>query len=623
MSTNSDQWRFSPLPCPVHDLHSGPGNAGEPSGPDGVRTVDELATRLRQLLAWAGLGYHELHRRVVELRRSRGVPERLSYNTVYRCLQPGRRRLDVELVVDIARVLLGDDAAAASWRLAYQVVAGQASAAGIVRVSARLPNDLTHFTGRRAELDRLLVALDGTVGGPVPISLIEGMPGVGKTALAIHAGHHLVHRGRVRDLQLSVDLRGYDPSQPPADPAAVLDAFLRILGASGDQIYHLNLAGRSARYRQLLAGTRALIVLDNAATEEQVRPLLPDTPGCLTLITSRRALAGLPATQRLRLDVFTEPEALELLRATVGADRIDAAADTAVRIAELVGYLPLALGLVASRINDSPDWTLTDHLARLAERRGYRQLDEGVEWALDLSYDALRPEPRGMLRRLSLHGGGDFDAYAAAALADSDVGTALRHLDELLAANLLQQATPTRYRFHDLVGVYARARAIDGEPGSARREALTRLFDSYLYTASLAMDALYPFERRRRPRVPVPPTPVPSIVDSASADLWLAAERPNLSRLRRPDDGARLDRPHWTIRPDPVAVSGPGRSLRRRPDHTWVRPRSRPSSRRPGRGSDRADQPRRGSVPAGSVHPGHQPPATRRRCLPGGRRPAQ
>jgi tetratricopeptide (TPR) repeat protein len=432
-------------------------------------------------------------------------------------------------VVDIAQVLLGDEVAAASWRLAYRMVSGQSCAAGIVQVSTALPNDLPGFTGRQGELQRLIDGLTPQRPDTAAAMVVEGMAGVGKTTLVIHAGHQLLHRGHGTDLQLSVNLRGYDPELPPADPAAVLDGFLRVLGVPGDQIYHLDLAGRAARYRRLLAGRRALIVLDNAATQEQVTPLLPHTPGCLTMITSRHALVDLPGMRRLPLGVLTETDALDLLRRTIGSDRVDTAPQAAADIARLLGCLPLALGVVAGRINNTPQWTLSDHLARLAERHQLRQLDSGIELAVDLSYQALAPNLQRMLRLLALHCGPDFDTYAAAALGGTDLPTANRRMDSLVAANLLQRPSQNRYHLHDLIQVYAAARAIDDEPDSARRTALTRLFDSYLYTSAKAMDALRPpVGRRRRPTIPEPRTPGPPIADRAAARAWFTAEHANV-----------------------------------------------------------------------------------------------
>jgi tetratricopeptide (TPR) repeat protein len=494
--------------------------AAHPPSPDGVRTLDELVARLRRLRAWSGLSYHEVHRRVADLRQPRRIPERLVYNTVYRCFQPGRSRLDVELVVDIARVLLGDDALATQWRAAYQVVTGRTTEAEIVSVSWRLPDDPGGFTGRRRELE-LLLAPDAA-----PVIAITGMAGVGKTRLATTASRLLLRSKPEGDLRLWVNLRGHDPDRPPADPSAVLGAVLRGLGVPGDQIYHLDLPARAARYRELLAGRRGVIVLDNAAGEDQVRPLLPapppDKPGCRVLITSRRALPGVPA---LRLDVFSPEEAADVLHRAAGAARVEAEPDAAAGIARLAGYLPLALALIAARIERSPGWTLADHLSRLAERTRHRRLDGAVELALDASYGVLPEDRRRLLRLLALHPGSDLDGCAAAALIDATVEQAQRNLDELVAANLLYQEATGRYGMHDLVRLYAAARAVDDEPASARQAAITRLFDHYLRAAMAATDALYPGRRGRRWRLEPAAIPMPPVTDPLA---WLDAERPNL-----------------------------------------------------------------------------------------------
>lgn len=498
-----------------------------PPSPHGARTLEELVARLRQLRSWSGLGYHEVHRRVVDLRQPRGIPERLVYNTVYRCFQPGRSRLDVELVVDVARVLLGDDALAAQWRAAYQVVTGLATEAEIVSVSWQLPDDPGGFTGRRKELELLLAA------GAAPVTAITGMAGVGKTRLAATAGLLLLDRDRSPrnrggDLQLWVNLRGHDPDRPPADPSAVLGAALRGLGVPGDQLYRLDLHGRAARYRELLAGRRGVIVLDNAAGEDQVRPLLPAAPGCRVLITSRRALAGLPGVRDLRLEVFSPDEALDVLHRAAGAQRCDAEPDAAAGIARLAGYLPLALGLIAARIERCPGWTLADHLARLAERARHRRLDGAVELALDSSYSVLPADQGRLFRLLALHPGRDIDAHAAAALADENVAATNRALDELVAANLLHQDVPGRFGMHDLVRLYADARAVDDEPGSARQAAITRLLDHYLGVAVAATDTLYPGRRRRGWRLAPAADPLPPVTDAGAALAWLDTELANL-----------------------------------------------------------------------------------------------
>jgi hypothetical protein len=203
----------------------------------------------------------------------------------------------------------------AQWRQALQVIAGESTAAAQVRVQDRLPPDLAGFTGRAAELDRprRILSDSNRDGGTVVISAIDGMAGVGKTQLAIHAGHLLLQE-HAFDRVLFVNLRGFhpDPVQPPADPGAVLEGFLRLLGVPGQQIPH-DLQSSATLYRGLLASTRTVIVLDNAADADQVRPLLPQTPNCPALITSRRNLADLHPAARLTLDVFTTGEAVEFL----------------------------------------------------------------------------------------------------------------------------------------------------------------------------------------------------------------------------------------------------------------------------------------------------------------------
>ncbi|GLZ33623.1 hypothetical protein Lesp02_58110 [Lentzea sp. NBRC 105346] len=484
---------------------------GDPPSPQGARTFEDLAGRLRALKSWSGLSYHEIHRRVVAFRRGRGIAEIPAYNTVFRCFQPGRTRLDVELVVQIALVLLGDDSAsAAEWRLAHQVITGVATEAEIVRVTGTLPDDIHVFTGRDKEIRAILDA-PGVV-------VIEGMAGVGKTKLAVHAAHR-----HPAELRLVVNLRGYDRDRPPADPAAVLDGFLRHLGVPGDRIHGLDLAGRTREYRKLLAGRKALVLLDNAVTEDQVRPLLPEHPSSLVLVTTRRTLPGLPDARRVALSVFPPAEALELLRRTAGAGRVDADPATADVIGELVGRLPLALGLVAGMIAERPGWSLSDHLDRLLERHQHQHLDSGVEVALDLSYRALSAPHQRTFRLAALHPGPDLDCHAAAALAGISSDVARRHLDDLLADHLLQLKAPGRYELHDLVRVYASARVVDEEPTSAQREALTRLFDHYLHTAAATRAVLNPAEQRRRPALASR-----AEFTVASATAWLEAEHTNL-----------------------------------------------------------------------------------------------
>jgi tetratricopeptide (TPR) repeat protein len=362
---------------------------------------------------------------------------------------------------------------------------------------------------------------------PVVVTAIEGMAGVGKTGLAVHAGH-LVARRDPFDRVLFVNLRGLhpDPAQPPVEPAAVLDGFLRLLGMSG-QLIPRDLRARTAAYRNRLAGTRTLVVLDNAASADQVRPLLPDVPGCPVVVTSRRRLTGLRSATHLVVDVFAPEEGERFLAEVTPGVPIGPDPDAAARIARRCGHLPLALGLVTAHIRATPGWTLTDHADRLDERHRDRRLDTGVELALDLSYRHLPADRRRVLRLLALHPGQDFDTDAAAALADTDAATVRLCLDDLCADHLLQQSAPGRYSYHDLVRDFAASQAVDEDRPLDRRAAQTRLFDHYLATATAAMDRRFPARVHRHAAGP-PAIGVPALDDPATALAWLDTERPTL-----------------------------------------------------------------------------------------------
>jgi tetratricopeptide (TPR) repeat protein len=442
---------------------------------------------------------------------------------VANCSPPGRRRLNNELVVAVVMALHPDPGYVTQWRQALRVIGGETEAVSQVRVHASLPPELAGFTGRGGELDELRRA--GRAGDAVVISAIEGMAGVGKTQLAVHAGHRLLRENTV-DRVLFVNLRGFhpDPAQPPADPAAVLEGFLRLLGVPGHQIPH-GIEARTESYRQLLDGVRALVVLDNAAGAEQVRPLLPQTPDCAALVTSRRSLTELRPATHLTVDVFTAGETQQFLTRAAPHVSVGDDPNAAGRIARRCGRLPLALGLVAGHMRAKAGWTLTDHADWLDERHRDRRLDTGIELALDLSYQHLPADRQRLLRLLALHPGSDLDAYAAAALADTDVDTARAHLRHLRGDHLLQQSTPNRYTFHDLVRAYATTRAHDEDRPADRRTALTRLFDHYLATAAAAMDRLHPAEAHRRPKVPPAATPMPDLTEPGA---WLDSERHTL-----------------------------------------------------------------------------------------------
>ena len=501
-----------------------PGRAG---------TLAELTEGLRLLKVWAGdPSYDTIKDRVNAAWTAAGRPagELARRTTVADCFKTGRRRLNTDLVIAVVQALHPDVGYVTQWRQALRVIGGETEAAAQVRVQDKLPPDLAGFTGRGTELDRLRQALQHgrRDGRAVVVSAIAGMAGVGKTQLAVHAGHLLAEQ-KPFDQVLFVNLRGFhpDPAQPPADPGAVLDGFLRLLGVPGTKIPH-DRDARAAVYRDRLAGTNTLIVLDDAAAEDQVRPLLPATPGCTVLVTSRRSLTGLPAVTHLALDVFTPAEAHDFLAQAVQGIPTGQDPDAAARIAHRCGYLPLALGLVAGHVRGALGWTLTDHADRLDERHRHRRLDTGVQLALDLSYQHLSADRQRLLRLVALHPGQDFDAYAAAALADTDLSTAESHLRHLRDDHLLQHGTTGRYTLHDLVRAYADSRGNDEDPPSERRAALTRLFDYYLATAAAAMDIMAPAEAYHRPRVDPPATPAPDLIGPGTALSWLDTERPAL-----------------------------------------------------------------------------------------------
>jgi tetratricopeptide (TPR) repeat protein/DNA-binding SARP family transcriptional activator len=397
---------------------------------------------------------------------------------------------------------------------------------------AQLPADLATFTGRVAEVDAMVALARGDADQPgtVVISAIDGMAGVGKSALAVHAAHRLA--ADFPDGQLFVDLHGHTPGMPPEDPADALDHMLRSMCTPGEQIPH-TVEQRAALLRTTLHDRRVLVVLDNALDETQVRPLLPGTPGCLVLVTSRRRLADLEDARPISLDLLSPGDAVELFCRAAGPHRLDGQpAELVDEIVALCGRLPLAIRIAAARLRHRPAWALADLAERLRDQQHrLAELQSGprsVTAAIDLSYAQLDPEQQRMFRLLGLHPGPDIDVFAAAALADLTAHRAARLLDDLLDVHLLLQRRPNRYRFHDLVGTHAAETCDRLEPAAARHDAVTRLFDHYAHTASTAMDVLYPHEAANRPRGATRPTPAPTLADRASAVAWLDAELVNL-----------------------------------------------------------------------------------------------
>lgn len=396
---------------------------------------------------------------------------------------------------------------------------------------AQLPADVAAFTGRDdacARLDNLL-----PVGGAshLPVVVVSGTAGVGKTALAVHWAHR-VH-DQFPDGQLHVDLRGYSAGSP-LRPMEVLARFLTALNVPPTSLPS-DVDEAAATYRSLLADRRMLVLLDNANHPDQVRPLLPNSPGCLVLVTSRDHLAGLLAKDgavRLALDSLAPGAAQTLLARLVGAERAGREPSALTDMAELCGYLPLALRIAAANMVVASGTAVADHVARLKEDRlSALQVDGdqdvAVRVAFDHSYGALPVAARRLFRLLGLVPGPHVTVRAAASLANLPVTTSASLLDRLVAAHLLDEHAPGRYSFHDLLRAYAERKATTGESAPDREAALARLYDHYLHGVIAAAGRLYPHVLRLPEPAGAEP-PVSWLGDHRQASAWLDDERPNL-----------------------------------------------------------------------------------------------
>jgi DNA-binding SARP family transcriptional activator len=396
-------------------------------------------------------------------------------------------------------------------------------------VPAQLPADVNGFTGRDRyleDLDARLPAGDDPPATAVAVSVIAGTAGAGKTALAVHWAHRV--RDRFPDGQLYVNLRGYADA-PPVQPVEALARFLRALGVPPDQTPS-DPDEAAALYRGSLAGRRVLVLLDNAGAPDQVRPLLPASPGCLALVTSRDRLDGLVARDGavpLALGALTEGEARELLARALGAGKVDAEPEAAAELARLCGQLPLALRIAAANLSARPHASIAEYAGRLSrDRIASLEVDgdpqAAVRAAFDLSYTALPDDARRLFRLLGLVPGPDFTAPASAALMDSGLTPAVRLLERLSAAHLVGERTAGRYALHDLLRSYAAQRVAAEESGGARDAALHRLYGYYQDHVDAAAAVAYPSQLR------LPAQPGTSFASDTAALTWLGEELPNL-----------------------------------------------------------------------------------------------
>jgi DNA-binding SARP family transcriptional activator/tetratricopeptide (TPR) repeat protein len=439
-------------------------------------------------------------------------------------VEPGPALQQVQL-----RILTADPALATATAGVPEAEAMHVST--VVIAPRQLPMDIREFTGRRQELAQLAAAAGVAAAADAPtaptICVIEGMAGVGKTRLAVHAAHRMA--SGFDGPHLWADLRGFDAERSPADPATILDVFLRLLGVPAQQVPD-DLDARAALYRSRLAGSRALVLLDNVATEDQVRPLLPGGGGALVLITTRRHLSGLPGVRHVPLDVFAPDEAVSLLAHLGGAARVSRQPQEAARVAELCGYLPIAITLTGQRLRAHPSWTVRDLADRLVpEERRLGELslrEQEVQRAFDLSYRTLPPRQRRFFRLLGLYPGADVNAEGAAALTGHSRAEADRLLEALLEEHLLQESSPGRYRMHDLTRGFARERARREEPQRLREDAIAGLVRRFLAEATQATVLLHPADTRRL--APLEPPSGSTLRTRADAIAWVDANLADL-----------------------------------------------------------------------------------------------
>ena len=367
---------------------------------------------------------------------------------------------------------------------------GRVGARGVPAATRTLPRDIASFTGRQPELAELAEATAGA-GGVVSIHAIGGMVGVGKTAFAVHAAHWLADR--FPGGQIFLPLHAHTPGRQPVDPADALASLLLTIGVPAGQI-PADLEARTGLWRDRLAGRRLLLVLDDAASSEQVRPLLPGAGSSLVLVTSRRRLTALEDAQTISLDALPPGEAAGLLVRLAVRPGLSPADPGVGEITGLCGCLPLAIGMLARQLYHHPAWTVAGLAAELAAAVDRLELlateNLSVAAAFDLSYADLVPDQQRLFRRLGLHPGTDIDPYAAAAVDGTGLAAARRGLEGLYEQYLLTEPAPGRYRMHDLIREHARALASRLDSGDDWEQATARLLDYYQHAAVRAQALL-------------------------------------------------------------------------------------------------------------------------------------
>jgi DNA-binding SARP family transcriptional activator len=452
--------------------------------------------------------HHELIGELVGLAEQFPLRDRLHGQLMLALYRSGRTAEALQAYQQVRRMMideLGIEPGGELQRLQHAILAsdpaldlpaGPVSVPPVTRpVPQLLPADIADFTGRAEQVSRIREQLTAAAAGSpllaVPVVVITGQGGVGKTSLAVHAAHGLARR--FDDGQLFADLHG--ATARPARPAQILERFLRALGVPFPQIPD-GLDERAEAYRNLLAGRRVLVVLDDAAGESQVMPLLPGSESAAVLVTSRGALAGLAGATRIPLGVFEAAQSVELLGRIAGSVRVGAEREAAARVTEQCGHLPLALRIAGGRLAVRPHWDVRQLAERLADQA--RRLDElelgelGVRASISLSYYAAGEAARRLLRRLALLEVPVFSGWVCAPLLDRQPADADDVLDELVSARLIEPAGTAsgaagQYRFHDLIRLFARERLAAEEPAAERQAALERALGGLLFLGEQAL----------------------------------------------------------------------------------------------------------------------------------------
>ena len=387
-----------------------------------------------------------------------------------------------------------------------------------------LPPETAEFVGRSEELG----LLTGEHGDTPRISVIEGMPGVGKTALAVHAAR--IVSGQYPDGMLYLNFHTHDHGRPSLEPAEALHRLLGMLAVPATQIPDA-IGERAALWRAQLGRRRAVVILDDAARHDQIRPLLPVAGQCLILITTRRRLPELEGARTLTLGVLSTDDAITLFRRIAGHGRVHDTDEVATAVG-LCGRLPLAIQLTAGRLAQDCPPKLADLVEELSQSParlgGTGAASPEVMSAFDLSYRALEPDHQRFFRRLGVSPCAHVSLQAAAALGGGTLAEAEKALAALLDHHLLARAPGGQFRFHDLIGGFAAARAAREDPEPDQRQAVGRLLDYYLHTADKADRVLHPFRRRMPVSVAQPPAASPALGTAEDAALWLESEWRNI-----------------------------------------------------------------------------------------------